>query len=152
MNHKFAVAIRITVVGSLLMTVVAGAAGEEPIILTPKPGPEPRINGPRLFGVRPGRPFLYRIPCTGERPIAFAVGGLPEGLSVDAGSGIITGNAPSEIGQYVVKLTAQQRARCRQQRVHHRRRRQARVDAAHGLEQLVHLVSHDHRPKDAAGG
>ena len=106
MNHKLAAAIRVTVIGSLLMTMVVGAAGEEPIILTPKPGPEPRINGPRLFGARPGRPFLYRIPCTGERPIAFAVEGLPEGLSVDTRSGIITGNAPSENDQYVVKLTA----------------------------------------------
>ncbi len=39
-------------------------AAEMPI-LTPKPGPEPRINGPRVYGVRPGKPFLYRIPATG---------------------------------------------------------------------------------------
>ncbi len=50
------------------------------IILTPKPGTEPKINGPRLFGVRPGRPFIYRIPCTGKRPMIFEVDNLPEGL------------------------------------------------------------------------
>ncbi len=60
-------------------------------MLTPKPPKAPRINGARVFGVRPGSPFLYRIPATGERPMQFAVNGLPEGLSLDAASGIITG-------------------------------------------------------------
>ena len=44
---------------------------EERVILTPKPGPQPRINGPKVYGARPGHPFLYRIPCTGTRPIRF---------------------------------------------------------------------------------
>jgi hypothetical protein len=34
---------------------------EEKVILTPKPGPAPRINGAKIFGVRPGSPFLYTI-------------------------------------------------------------------------------------------
>ena len=76
------------------------------IILTPKPEPAPRINGPRLFGVRPGRPFIYRIPCTGNRPMTFKVENLPDGLSVNASTGIITGTAPDEPGNYIVKLTA----------------------------------------------
>jgi len=80
---------------------------EGKIILTPKPGPEPKINGPRLFGVRPGRPFIYRIPCTGKRPMTFSVVNLPEGLSVNTGTGIITGNAPDKPGSYIVKLKAQ---------------------------------------------
>jgi alpha-galactosidase len=50
-----------------------------------------RSNGPRVFGVHPGSPFLFRIPCTGERPMQFAVEGLPEGLSLNAETGIITG-------------------------------------------------------------
>jgi len=41
------------------------------VILTPRPGPRPRINGPKVYGCRPGRPFIYRIPCTGKRPISF---------------------------------------------------------------------------------
>ena len=41
-------------------------------ILTPKPGPIPRINGPIVFGVRPGSPFLYAIPATGTRPMLSA--------------------------------------------------------------------------------
>ncbi len=83
------------------------APGEEKVLLTPKPGPEPRINGPRLFGVRPGRPFLYRIPCTGKRPIAFAVDHLPEKLTLDASKGIITGTAPEGRGEHVVTLRAE---------------------------------------------
>lgn len=75
-------------------------------ILTPRPGPEPRINGPRLFGVRPARPLIYRIPCTGQRPIAFAVDGLPQGLQVDPAAGIITGRVPDERGDYAVTLRA----------------------------------------------
>ena len=79
-------------------------AAEEKVILTPRPGPAPHINGPSVYGCRPGRPFLYRIPCTGQRPIAFAAENLPENLKLDAGSGIITGHAPTGRGEYVVTL------------------------------------------------
>ena len=47
--------------------------GEGKVLLTPKEQPAPRINGPSVFGVRPGSPFLYTIPATGERPIRFSV-------------------------------------------------------------------------------
>ena len=77
------------------------------VILTPDPGPAPNINGPRLFGVRPGRPFIYRIPCTGRRPMTFTVENLPYGLSIDSKSGIIAGNAPDEPGDYIVNFVAQ---------------------------------------------
>ena len=40
-------------------------------ILTPAPGPTPAINGPDVYGVRPGSPVIYRIPTTGRRPIQF---------------------------------------------------------------------------------
>lgn len=78
---------------------------EEAVILTPKPGPAPRVNGPSVYGCRPGNPFLYRIPTTGNRPMQFAVEGLPEGLRVDAATGIITGTAPVR-GEYNVLLRA----------------------------------------------
>lgn len=77
------------------------------IILTPKPGPAPQINGPRLFGVRPGRPFIYRIPCTGKRPMTFKVEDLPEGMRLNANTGIIRGDAPNKPGKYIVKLMAE---------------------------------------------
>ena len=56
-------------------------------ILTPKPPAEPRVNGPKIFGVRPGSPFLFTIPATGERPMSFAAKGLPAGLKLDAATG-----------------------------------------------------------------
>lgn len=74
-------------------------------ILTPNPGPEPRINGPVVYGCRPGNPFLYRIPCQGARPITFSVKGLPDGLKLDPASGIITGTAPSK-GEYKLLIQA----------------------------------------------
>ena len=64
----------------------------EAVVLTPKPSGKPRINGPSIFGVRPGSPFLYRIPVTGERPVTYAVEGLPAGLTLDAATGRITGS------------------------------------------------------------
>jgi alpha-galactosidase len=64
---------------------------EPKIILTPKPGPIPRINGPKIFGVRPGSPFLFTIPVTGERPMIYEVLNLPAGLVCDKNTGQITG-------------------------------------------------------------
>lgn len=74
-------------------------------IVTPKPGPMPRINGPKVYGCRPGSPFLYRIPATGTRPLQFAAENLPQGLTLDAKTGIITG-AVARAGKYTVKLRA----------------------------------------------
>lgn len=75
------------------------------LTLTPKPGPQPHINGPKIYGVRPGHPFVYRIPATGERPMEFGAAGLPSGLVCDTRSGIITGSVLTR-GTYVVTLTA----------------------------------------------
>jgi alpha-L-fucosidase len=73
--------------------------------LTPKPGPSPRINGASVFGVRPGSPFLFKIPATGERPITFAAVGLPPGLRVDSSTGQITG-VLRDRGEYPVTFKA----------------------------------------------
>ncbi len=62
--------------------------------MTPPVPSSPRINSPRITGVRPGSPFLFRIPCTGERPISFQIDGLPEGLNVSP-EGIISGTIKS---------------------------------------------------------
>jgi len=53
-------------------------------ICTPRPTPQPRINGPLIYGCHPGNPFLYRIPCQGERPVRFSAKGLPKELNLDA--------------------------------------------------------------------
>jgi alpha-galactosidase len=63
-----------------------------PYILTPALPDLPKINGPKVFGVRPWSPFLYHIPATGKPPLKYTVSNLPAGLSVDTNSGIITGN------------------------------------------------------------
>lgn len=80
---------------------------EERVILTPKPGPQPRINGPRVYGARPEHPFVYRIPCTGARPIRFTANDLPRGLRLNASTGVIEGNVPKKPGEYAVTLRAQ---------------------------------------------
>ena len=77
----------------------------QPGILTPKPGPAPRINGPTIFGARPTSPFLYTVPATGDRPMSFAAEGLPDGLKLDAATGQITGSVAAA-GEYRVKLSA----------------------------------------------
>ena len=74
-------------------------------IITPAPKPQPRINGPLVYGCRPGHPFLYRIPCQGERPIAFKIKNLPEGLKLDPATGIITGITPAK-GEYKTTILA----------------------------------------------
>ncbi len=74
-------------------------------IYTPAPKPQPRINGPMVYGCRPGNPFLYRIPCQGERPIIFSAKGLPKELKLDPATGIIKGITPAK-GEYQVVLQA----------------------------------------------
>lgn len=74
-------------------------------VLTPPAPAEPRINGPRVYGNRPGTPFLFKIPATGDRPMHFAAKGLPRGLRLDARSGIISG-CVRKAGSYRVELIA----------------------------------------------
>jgi alpha-galactosidase len=89
-----------------LLALIGGlAAAEDRVVLTPQPGPAPRINGASIFGVRPGSPFLYTIPATGERPMTFAAEGLPDGLVLDPATGRITGSLAAR-GEYAITLKA----------------------------------------------
>ncbi|NWJ52760.1 MAG: putative Ig domain-containing protein [Bacteroidetes bacterium] len=74
-------------------------------LYTPPQSPQPRVNGPLVYGCRPGNPFLYRIPCQGLRPIRFSAKGLPAELRLDPATGIITGTAPKR-GEYNVLIQA----------------------------------------------
>src|SRR5438309_422431 len=76
-----------------------------PAIRTPAAPAMPRVNGPAIFGVRPGSPFLYRIPATGDRPMEYSVKDLPPGLTVDSKTGEITGSL-TKPGQVIVTLRA----------------------------------------------
>jgi alpha-galactosidase len=72
---------------------------------------EPRINAPRITGGTPGRPFLFRIPATGEAPLTFAAKDLPPGLTLDAKTGIITGAIAREGRTDVAVTVANARGR-----------------------------------------
>ena len=78
-------------------------------ILTPNPGPAPRINGPSLTGVTPGHEVLYKIPATGTKPITYSATNLPSGLTLDPATGIIRGTVASR-GRYSVTLGARNAA------------------------------------------
>jgi alpha-galactosidase len=90
-NTSQVILLALTLSGAFLTSAWAQTNVEEAVILTPPPAHEPHINGPLVYGVRPGSPFLYRIPCTGDRPVKFSTKNLPAGLTLDADSGIITG-------------------------------------------------------------
>jgi alpha-galactosidase len=82
-------------------------------VLPPVPDPiiasgfdvAPAIHAPHITGATTGRPFLFRIPATGERPMSFRADGLPDGLELDPDTGIITGRI-AEDGRTDVTITA----------------------------------------------
>ncbi|HUQ09677.1 MAG TPA: NPCBM/NEW2 domain-containing protein [Steroidobacteraceae bacterium] len=84
------------------MITLANPPGPIPEAYTPPPeapaliapllsARRPVIHGPNVSGGTPGRPFLFRVPATGAEPLRFRARGLPAGLTIDAGTGIITG-------------------------------------------------------------
>jgi alpha-galactosidase len=103
---------KIPALGFIICALAAASAFADsvepaaPYILTPAAPATPRINGASVFGVRPGSPFLFPIPATGERPMKFSAKHLPKGLILDPATGRITG-VLKEAGQYVVTLRAQ---------------------------------------------
>ena len=70
----------------------------------PVAGPKPAIHYPRIVGATPGRPFLFLIPATGERPLTFSAENLPAGLTLDGKTGILSGSL-KEAGKTAVKIT-----------------------------------------------
>jgi alpha-galactosidase len=109
MNNKFTSCLFLLTCGlfsvSLQLSFCEGKQKSTTELITPSPKPSPRINGPLVYGCRPGHPFLYRIPCQGKRPISFSVKGLPKELKLDPSSGIISGTVPSK-GEYQVVIEA----------------------------------------------
>ncbi len=80
--------------------------------LTPAPGPAPRINTPAFYGARPGHEIVWRVPVTGERPMAIAVGGLenlPGGkLKFDPKTQVLRGIV-GQPGDYPLTVSASNR-------------------------------------------
>ena len=89
-----------------------------PYILTPPAPATPRYNGPLVFGVRPGSPVIFRLAFSGDKPMEYAVEGLPEGVVLDPEKGVLSGEGGDAGG------------------IHPEGGRQDRPDSAHGLEQL----------------
>ncbi len=77
-----------------------------PYILTPRSPEKPQINGPKVFGVRPGAPFLYTIPVSGKMPIKYEVESLPLGLVLNSSNGVITGSI-DKLGEYELTFKAE---------------------------------------------
>lgn len=84
---------------------VAQLSDETPYITTPPVSPSPRINSPSITSARPGKPFLFTIPASGNRPMTFEAVNLPPGLSLDPQTGIITGKV-DQPGNYSVTIKA----------------------------------------------
>jgi alpha-galactosidase len=80
-------------------------AEEAPRLVIPPPDPLPAIHGPRVVGATPGRPFLFLIPVTGDRPMTYAASNLPPGLTLDPATGILFGSLQSA-DTTLVKVTA----------------------------------------------
>ncbi|TDH20076.1 alpha-galactosidase [Segetibacter sp. 3557_3] len=74
-------------------------------ILTPKPGPAPKINGPKSFGVRPGHPIVFTVPASGTRPLEFSAKNLPPGVKLSSKTGQISGSI-TKAGEYTVTIEA----------------------------------------------
>ncbi|MCE5187206.1 MAG: NPCBM/NEW2 domain-containing protein [Planctomycetaceae bacterium] len=85
----------------------AEAPAESKEIRTARPGAAPQLNHPAVLGARPSKPFIYRIPATGARPMRFSADGLPGSMRLDPENGILTGSSPEQRGEYKLTLTAQ---------------------------------------------
>jgi alpha-galactosidase len=82
-------------------TIVLTPGGPPAVAIAPPEAPAPiiassrsaapRLNYPRITGATPGRPFLFRIPASGQAPLTFAARSLPAGLTLDPHTGVITG-------------------------------------------------------------
>jgi len=75
-------------------------------VLTPLPDKRPKINAPARYGVTSQKPFIYRIPAQGKRPIIFSAEGLPPSITLDKNTGILRGTTPLKKAVYSIKLTA----------------------------------------------
>lgn len=95
----------VLVPGATAKPTTAESVANEPV--TPidmgPDSPQPAIHGPRVVGTTPNRPFLFRIPTTGQAPLSWSVRHLPPGVSLNARTGILSGSVTQK-GTFVVDL------------------------------------------------
>ena len=89
---------------AFLSASVLPAAPPGPI-LTPPAAAAPRINGPRIFGVRPGSQIVHALAVSGQRPMTLVVTPLPAGLTFDPATGAF-GGALEKPGDYELQVVA----------------------------------------------
>jgi alpha-galactosidase len=75
----------------------------EAVVSAEPAGFAPRINGARVFGVRPGRPILFSIAASGAKPLRFEAAGLPAGAQLDHITGRLSGVVDG-VGTYRIQL------------------------------------------------
>ena len=90
-NADWAGAVIITQPGQQSRVRVSQAQAETAGTIAPSKSSAPMINYPRITGATPGRPFLFRIPASGDGPLTFSATNLPAGLKLEAATGVITG-------------------------------------------------------------
>ena len=67
---------------------------------------KPIITAPAIIGASPQKPILYKIPVLGKRPIRYSLTPLPEGLTLDNNTGIISGQIQAA-SQYKITITVE---------------------------------------------
>jgi alpha-galactosidase len=90
-NADWAGAAIITKPGQQLQVKVVDAEKEPAPRIAASRTSAPMINYPRIAGATPGRPFLFRIPASGDGTLTFNARNLPAGLKLDPATGVITG-------------------------------------------------------------
>ncbi|MEP7144188.1 MAG: putative Ig domain-containing protein [Ferruginibacter sp.] len=75
-----------------------------PYILTPQPGDKPVIHGAAVTGLKPGHPFIYKVAATGKKPLSYLADKMPEGLTLNQHTGLITGTIKTA-GGYEINIT-----------------------------------------------
>jgi alpha-galactosidase len=104
-NADWAGAAIVLTPGQQAKPVVAAPAPATPPQIASSKSSAPMINYPRITGGTPGRPFLFRIPASGQGALTFSAKNLPAGLTLDPNTGIITGSLKEE-GRTDVQVSA----------------------------------------------
>ena len=108
---KAPLALSLLFVANLTLLAAPGGSSEPltqfetQLIAATQPVVAPQFNGPLIVGVRPGTPLVYALAVTGEAPLTYAVRHLPDGLTLDPKTGVISGTL-SAAGTYHFEATA----------------------------------------------